>query len=263
MISSAEQKYNVPGLDRALTIIELLNESPSGLSVNEISASLNFPVNSVYRIMTTLERRNYVVKRVGAAGYVLSEKLLGLATPVVGDPSFIENAIPHMRALRDLTKESTLAGVMLENEGVVLEQVEGVHNFSFSVKPGLRFPLHTAAPGKAFLSHLGVELRKKIISGLKLKKFTENTLVSSHDLLNELDQVAKLGYAVDREEEMEGQVCVGAAVLNRSSELAGAIWIVAPSNRLPESEIPRAGLQVKAAAEKISSSLGHVLLQVA
>ena len=59
---------------------------------------------------------------------------------MVGDASFIENAIPHMRALRDVTRESTLAGVMLENEGVVLEQVEGVHNFSFKVNPGLRFP---------------------------------------------------------------------------------------------------------------------------
>ena len=58
-MSSAEQKYNVPGLDRALTIIELLNEKPAGLSVNEISAELKFPVNSVYRIMSTLERRNY------------------------------------------------------------------------------------------------------------------------------------------------------------------------------------------------------------
>lgn len=263
MTSSSEQKYNVPGLDRALSIIELLNDRPTGLSVNEISTELKFPVNSVYRIMSTLERRNYVVKRYGESGYILSEKLLGLATPVVGDASFIENAIPEMRALRDLTKESTLAGVLLKDEGVVLEQVEGLHNFSFKVNPGLRFPLHTAAPGKAFLATLDSLHREKTVSGLKLKKFTDNTLTSSQDLLKELDEVAKLGYAVDREEEMEGQVCVGAAVLNRSAELAGAIWIVAPSNRLPESEIPRVGLLVKEAVEKISSSLGHVLLQVA
>ena len=69
-MSSAEQKYNVPGLDRALTIIELLNEKPAGLSVNEISAELKFPVNSVYRIMSTLERRNYVVKQTGETGYI-------------------------------------------------------------------------------------------------------------------------------------------------------------------------------------------------
>ena len=263
MNSPTEQKYNVPGLDRALTIIELLNEKPTGLSVNEISTELKFPVNSVYRIMSTLERRNYVVKRNGESVYVLSEKLLGLATPVVGDPSFIENAIPHMRSLRDLTKESMLAGVMLENEGVVLEQVEGVHNFSFKVNPGLRFPLHTAAPGKAFLAHIGASDRERIVAELNLEKFTDNTIIKRKDLIAEIEQVAKLGYAVDREEEMEGQVCIGSAVLNRNAELAGAIWLVAPTSRLPEKEIPRIGNLIKDAAGKISASLGCVFLQVA
>ena len=262
-MSAAEQKYNVPGLDRALTIIELLNENPSGLSVNEISAALHFPVNSVYRIMSTLERRSYVVKRNGVSGYILSEKLLGLATPIVGDASFIENAIPHMRALRDTTRESMLAGVLLEKEGVVLEQVEGLHNFSFKVSPGLRFPLHTAAPGKAFLAHMGKDRREEIVKSLTLEKYTSNTITSQKGLLEEVEEVAQLGYAVDREEEMEGQVCVGSAVLNRSAELAGAIWLVAPASRLPESEISRTGDLVKETAGKISASLGCVFLQVA
>ena len=263
MTSPTEQKYNVPGLDRALTIIELLNEKPAGLSVNEISTELKFPVNSVYRIMSTLERRNYVVKRTGESGYMLSEKLLGLATPVVGDASFIENAIPHMRSLRDLTKESMLAGVMLEEQGVVLEQVEGLHNFSFKVNPGLRFPLHTAAPGKAFLAHMGKGAREEIVKRLTFKKYTSNTITSKKALLEEVEVAAQLGYAVDREEEMEGQVCIGSTVLNRNAELAGAIWLVAPASRLPEKEIPRIGNLVKEAADKISLSLGCVFLQVA
>ena len=263
MISSTEQKYNVPGLDRALTIIELLNDRPAGLSVNEISAELAFPVNSVYRIMSTLERRNYVVKRAGKSGYVLSDKLLGLATPVVGSPSFIENAIPCMRELRDQTKESMLAGVMLEEEGVVLEQVEGLHNFSFNVKPGLRFPLHTAAPGKAFLAQMPLSRREKFVKQLDLKNFTSNTITTHRALLEELEKVSELGYAVDKEEEMEGQTCIGSAVLNRDASLAGAIWLVAPSSRLPEKDVPRIGQLVKGGAERISASLGCVFLQVA
>ena len=263
MTSSSEQKYNVPGLDRALSIIELLNEKTTGLSVNEISSELNFPVNSVYRIMSTLERRSYVVKRNGESLYLLSEKLLGLATPVVGDASFIENAIPEMRVLRDLTKESALAGVLLKDEGVVLEQVEGLHNFSFKVTPGLRFPLHTAAPGKAFLANLSSHHREKIVNGLTLEKFTPNTITDKDAFRAEIDLVSKLGYAVDREEEMEGQVCIGSAVLNRNAELAGAIWLVAPASRLPENEIPRIGGLVKETADKISTSLGCIFLQVA
>ena len=57
MSQITDQKYNVPGLDRALSIIELLNEKTKGLSVNEVAAILGLPVNSVYRIMTTMERR--------------------------------------------------------------------------------------------------------------------------------------------------------------------------------------------------------------
>ena len=168
-----------------------------------------------------------------------------------------------MRALRDATKESMLAGVMLEEQGVVLEQVEGLHNFSFKVNPGLRFPLHTAAPWKAFLAHFGMAQREEIVKGLNLKKFTPNTITSKKALLEEVERVAQLGYAVDREEEMEGQVCVGSAVLNRNAELAGAIWLVAPASRLPESEIPRIGLLAKETADKISTSLGCVFLRVA
>jgi len=51
MSSKIESKYNVPGLDRALSIIELLNKNPAGLSVNEIAHSLKYPLNSIYRIM--------------------------------------------------------------------------------------------------------------------------------------------------------------------------------------------------------------------
>ena len=40
MTEVTDQKYNVPGLDRALSIIELLNEKTTGLSVNEVAAIL-------------------------------------------------------------------------------------------------------------------------------------------------------------------------------------------------------------------------------
>jgi DNA-binding IclR family transcriptional regulator len=200
MSLKSENKYNVPGLDRALTIIELLNERTEGLSVNEVAAYLKLPVNSVYRIMTTLERRRYIQKSKGEARYNLSEKLLQLTTPVTGDPSFLETVIPHLYELRDQTKESLLAGVILGNEGIVLEQIDGVHNFSFRVNPGLRFPLHTSAPGKAYLADLDEKNRNRIISGLTLTRFTKNTLTSPEKLIDECKGIKKLGYAVDNEE---------------------------------------------------------------
>ena len=104
--------------------------------------------------------------------FVLSDKFLTLATPVAGEPAFVETALPFMRELRDTTQETVLAGVLVGNEGVVLEQCEGLHPFSFRISTGLRFSLHTAAPGKLFLAHLETKKRSKLINSLKLKKLT-------------------------------------------------------------------------------------------
>ena len=114
MSSKIESKYNVPGLDRALSIIELLNKNPAGLSVNEIAHSLKYPLNSIYRIMMTLERRKYVRKQSGESVFVLSDKFLTLATPVAGEPAFIETAMPFMRDLRDELWSLFLPGYWLE-----------------------------------------------------------------------------------------------------------------------------------------------------
>lgn len=263
MTSKIDPKYNVPGLDRALSIIELLNDNPAGLSVNEISHSLNYPLNSVYRIMMTLERRHYVRKQSRGSVFVLSDKFLTLATPVAGEPAFVETALPFMRELRDTTQETVLAGVLVGNEGVVLEQCEGLHPFSFRISTGLRFSLHTAAPGKLFLAHLETKKRSKLINSLKLKKLTPNTIITKEDLEQEVLLAAQNGFAVDYEEEFKGQVCVGAPVLGKNAGLVGSIWLVAPTSRLPNKNITETAQKVMAAADKISQSLGNQFRKVA
>lgn len=260
---SSNSRYQVPGLDRALSIIELLNEHPEGMLVNEIAEFLDLPTNSVYRIMQTLENRAYARKNLDGSGYVLSEKFLSLATPVAGDPGFLENALPVMRRLRDLTKETVLAGVLLEDKGVVLEQVPGLHNFCFKINPGLRFHLHSAAPGKAMLASLPLEERNKVLDGMKFIRFNEKTITSKQAFMEELDMYNELGYSIDHAEEMEGQHCIGSAVVNRQGYPVGAIWITGPSSRLTEKDFKQIGNNVRAHAEEISHALGYVAFKVA
>ena len=263
MISSDDPKYNVPGLDRALSIIELLNRQPEGLSVNEITNQLKYPINSVYRIMMTLERRNFVRKQSRGSVFVLSEKFLTLSTPVAGEPAFIETALPFMRDLRDDTQETVLAGVLVGNEGVVLEQCEGLHPFSFRISTGLRFSLHTAAPGKVFLAHLEPKKRSKIINSLNLKRLTANTIVTKEGLKQEVSLAVQNGFAVDYEEEFKGQVCVGAPVLGKNASLVGSVWLVAPTSRLPKKNLLETAQKVMTATDKISQALGNQFRKVA
>jgi DNA-binding IclR family transcriptional regulator len=258
-----EDKYRVPGLERGLRVIEILNERPGGMSMNELSAKLGIPANSVYRILATLERGNYVRKQTEGSLYELTSKLLTMSAPVTSTPSFVESSLPHMRALRDETKESVLCGTLIGHEGVVLEQVEGIHSFSFRIKPGLRFPLYTAAPGKLFLAHMAEPERKKCLASLNFEKFTPHTLTTQDALLKDLRGALDDGFAFDREEEMIGQVCIASGVFNRSGRIIGAIWMVAPTNRVPRKDLPVLGEVVRSHADSISLKFGYSQLRVA
>jgi DNA-binding IclR family transcriptional regulator len=68
---------------------------------------------------------------------------------------------------------------------------------------------------------------------------------------------------VDREEEMEGQICIGAVVRNKKNSIAGAIWLVAPSGRMDKQNIEHTGRLIKQAADEISTNLGYLSLAVA
>ncbi|MGS0523898.1 helix-turn-helix domain-containing protein [Zobellia nedashkovskayae] len=54
--------YNVPNLERGLSIIELLATQPKGLTLAEIIEKLSIAKSSAFRIVSTLIFKNYLQK---------------------------------------------------------------------------------------------------------------------------------------------------------------------------------------------------------
>jgi DNA-binding IclR family transcriptional regulator len=131
------------------------------------------------------------------------------------------------------------------------------------VDRGVRFPLHTAAPGKAILAGLSVKERRAIVSQMDFERFTAKTITSARAFEKELVGVADQGYALDHGEELEGQNCIAAAIVDQYSYPVASVWITAPSNRLPEAEFERVGALVARCALEISQQLSRSIGVVA
>ena len=56
--SGGAKRYIVPILERALIILETLAQQPRGMGITELSRLLEMPKNSVFRILTTLDRKS-------------------------------------------------------------------------------------------------------------------------------------------------------------------------------------------------------------
>lgn len=256
--TSVDDRYTIPSLDRALRALELLSENAQSLPVSTIAATLGIPQNSAFRITRTLEGRGYLFRDPETKHFRLTPKLFAIGAAAAARSShLIEAAIEPMRRLRDSTRETVLLGTLLGAEGVVLEQMVGTHNFKFMVDPGLRFPLHTAAPGKAMLASLSTKDSDRLIEQMTFRKFTKRTITSRKAFIEELARTRSRGYGVDLSEEEEGQHCIGMAILDSHSYPLGALWITAPSSRLLEHQFPQVAAELTAAAADISQRLGN------
>jgi len=249
--------YHVPNLVRAIKILELLAERSTGLTTAQITELLSVPRNSVFRITSTLLEYNYLIRDEDSKAFQLSKKLLTMGYAALSEESLIEKALEGMRQLRDKYKETVPLGILNGKEGLVIEEVPGLHSFRYVLEPGRKFHLHTAAPAKAILAFLPQNERDKIISQLKFPTFNEKTAKNKKELLQILEQTRANGYSIDHAEEIEGMHCIGAPVFNRTGYPIAAIWITGPSIRIKEKEFTTIGKDVKKACLKISKSLGY------
>ena len=242
-----------PGVDRALEILERLGSEP--LTLSELSARLGFPKNAVFRITNTLKARGYLARDEKTLKFRLTDKLLRVSQPRVERKGLIEVSMDAMRALRDECRETVQIGRRFGDEGVILEQVEGLHPLRISVDAGLRFPLYNNGPGKLLLAFMPDAQRAATIKRLTLAPCTPRTITDRADLVRECDRIREQGYSVDYAEADEGIHCIAAAIRDPEGAVIATIWISAPSRRLPKSMFVESGLLVKRAGEAISEKL--------
>jgi DNA-binding IclR family transcriptional regulator len=236
--------------------LELLVDYPEGLTQREIAERLQYPAASVHRLSQTLQAHGYLVRDEEGRVLRLSRKLVAMGSRVLAEEDWLSEAMDAAKLLRDAVKETVLIGALAGDALVVLGQVLGTHPFKFSVDLGTHLPLHTAAPAKAMLAFLPEEERRRVLQQIKYEKFNERTLSSVQALEAELMQVARQGYAVDRQEQLTGIHCVAAPVFNRHGYPVAALWTTGPADRLREKDFPAVAALVMEQAQRVSRRLG-------
>lgn len=252
---AVDSGFSTPAVDRALEILERLGETSGGLTLSELGAALGFPKNAVFRIANTLRSRGYLSRDERTHRFLLTEKLMRISQPRIEKKGLIELSLEAMRELRDGCRETVQIGRRFGPEGVILEQVEGLHPLRISVDAGLRFPLHNNAPGKLLLAFMPDPEREAMIRRLRLVRCTSRTITDRRDLARECGRIRELGYSVDFAEADEGIHCVAAPVVDPEGGTIATIWVSAPSRRLPKASFPATGRQVRLAGDKISQRI--------
>lgn len=222
----------IPTNLRTLRILEILGKSDGPLTPTEINQELGLPKQTVHRLCKTLTHEGFLVPDADGKRLRPSRRLRLLASGVLFTSQF---HIARRQVLIDVAKQvgETVNFVVPDPEGMTYQdRVETDWPFRVLLPIGSHVPFHCTASGKVYLASLKPAARKTMIESIKLEKLTENTIQGTDALLAELKQVAKQGFALDREEFIDGMVAIAVPIRDPEGRFFAALAYHGPAQRI-------------------------------
>ena len=243
---------------RTVDLLELMaarGNEPARL--RELSDALGAPRSSIYALLRTLVERGWV--RTDATGTLYSigiQALLAGTTYLDFDP-FLRIVQPQINELSVKLDETIHYGRLQGTKIVYLATHESSQYLRPFSRVGRTLPAFSTAMGKSLLAERLQGGDPDSLAGHlpgTLVPLTGHTIVDRPALARDLDVVRSRGYAVDREENLDGVVCF-AVVLRFASPPSDAISCSLPVERLGdgrEAEIIEALRRTKLTIERMA-----------
>ncbi|WP_179737549.1 MULTISPECIES: IclR family transcriptional regulator [unclassified Bradyrhizobium] len=249
----------VQSVDRALSILETLAEDDEGYRLSDLAVRTGLSASTVHRLLATLESRRFVQFDRAESKWHVGSRAFTVGASFARRRNFSAQAIPYLRKLRDLTRETANLAVVDDEFIIVLTRMESREIMRSLTQVGGRVPMVTSGVGKAVLATYSDEDVGAVIRHHGMPRLTEKSIVRPSDLFNELERIRKQGFALDDEEACMGLRCIAAVVYNDCAEPLAAISVSGMTSRLTDDRLPEIGQIVREVAGELTVALGGVM----
>lgn len=252
-----KESTTVQSVDRALIIMDILQQNANGLGITELSSRMGLAKSTIHRMLTSLKNKGYVKQDPVTERYQLGLKLIELGSIVSQSLEIRSIAKPYMDQLVQETGETSHLVVLEDFEIIYIEKIESPYTIRMYSTIGKRAPLYCTGAGKAILSHLSEQEITKYLVEKELIKYTEKTIINKDLLLEELTNIKQKGYSVDDEEHELGIQCVAAPILDHNNNVVAGLSVAGPLMRMTEEKMNFCKEKVVYYAREISKTIGY------
>ncbi len=214
----------------SLAVVEAINNL-EGATLTELADHTGLATSTLHTHLKTLEEAEYVT-RIGNS-YELGLRLFYIGENARRrDPRYTLARDKAFELANQVNEEVNFAVEEYGRSIILYDETPSPSDTGFQV--GRYFHMHSSASGKAMLAAFSTDRVREIIDTWGLPKYTENTISDTDDLFDELAQVREQGYAVNRQEELEGLHSVAMVINNPDGSVFGSLDISGPPYRLPD-----------------------------
>ncbi|PEC50929.1 IclR family transcriptional regulator [Bacillus sp. AFS077874] len=234
-------------VQRAIKIINYLNEAPGPQGIKTISENLNISPPITHRILATLKMEGLVFQEINSKKYSLGTVFIDYANKIITDISLINLIDPHLINLRDETKETVGLYMLTGMVRMCVVEHESKQEISRRAGVGNRIPLQLGSSGRVILAFLSEDLQGQVLNVLPEE---ERNL-----LRPKLDTIVDTRFSINEEELTKNVAALSAPVFGAKGKVIGAISISGPVFRWNKETMEQYIPLLLKTAEEISKSL--------
>lgn len=257
--SKQKKTYRIQALDRALDVLDCFSFESREMSLSELAHRTGLNMTTVKRMASNLTSRGYLRQDPKSKTYQLGMRLFELGGVVFSSFSLRKAASYHMSDIQHKTGETVLLAITMDEQLVYVDKRESKGVIRISSNVGLRRHLHYGALGMVLTAHLSPEKLRGILKKYPLESYTSHSITDEDAFSLRLGKIRMEGYAIERDEAVEGIMGIAAPVRDFSRKVIAALGVVFPyHNRIGEKEVRGIVDLVMKTSDAVSTELGYL-----
>jgi DNA-binding IclR family transcriptional regulator len=249
-------RYRVEAVSRAVGMLCAFSGAATRRDAEQIAKAVKLSPAMAKRTLFTLERHG-LVRRGDDDRYELGFTWLQLADIRRRQVDVRLIALPVMRTLRDAVDETVILAIRVGNRRVNIDYVESTQQIRRLTQPGFEAPLHIGATGRALLSGLSDGELDAYLDAVPLVGIANPSPVPRAQLIEEVANARRDGYAVAFREITSDTAAVAAPIRDHTGAIVAALTISCPEERFTRQLRDACIRHVKQGADELSHALGH------
>jgi DNA-binding IclR family transcriptional regulator len=179
---AASRNGRVQSVTRALQLLEALTADEE-MGLMELAKRTDLLPSTVHRLLATLADRGYIYQNRETGKYLLSFRVLEVASHVAHRTDRLRAAArPFLERICRVCRETTNLVLLDQWNIVYVDQVLGERAVRLFAEVGRNIPAHTTGAGKAMLAFSAADDLQALLEHEPFESFTPNTITTAKGL---------------------------------------------------------------------------------
>ncbi len=249
-----ESELYVRALARGLSVLALFDIEHPEWGLNEICEQTSISKTTAYRMLRTLEAKDFLAYDAVTEKYHLGRATIPMAYLSLSYVGFVRTARPFLEELAEITGETVELSVAGPAGSIVVDQVATKYPFRLNLPTGRTSNNLAQSAWRLLVAHMPSAEREKFLNPPRFHSLLGSD-IDRDEMVRRLEVDRAEGLSLDLEELDRGVSAVSTPVLERDGTLKAALTIVAPAERFQGQDLNKHIEALKSVAAKMGKSL--------